>query len=442
VPSPQFFFWSLLILVPLAVAEYFWIRRKGRAYPSKEVAASVGVDVGRHLTGLLTKVPFVAAFAWIASFQVTTLTMNKAWHWVALFFGVEFTYYWLHRFSHEIRWFWASHSVHHSSNHYNLPAALRLGWTNVLSGLQLIWVPLILIGFPVQYVFGMLALNLIYQYWLHTEAIGKLWKPLEWAFNTPSHHRVHHARNGEYLDANYGGVLIVFDRLFGTFIEERAEIPCDYGLTTRQLSHNPIKIALGEYVVMLKDVVRAPDWKSRLQYVFGRPGYSHDGSRETTAMVRARLGINVPQRSVSMKSVPRKLMIAASLVAVGLLAVSCHRFRKHDPESRAAFIQDRISGKLDFDETQEAKLKDVTGEVVALVKEFKALRARDHAALIELVNTPELDQERVLSGIAERRALIDARLPQIVAKYAELHKTLTPEQRKEIVEMIEDHHRD
>lgn len=288
-PSSQLALYSLLLFVPLAVAEYVWMRRKGKTYPWKDVGASIGVDVGRNLTGLLYKAPYLAFFLWIEQFQITTLAMDKAWHWIALFVGVEFTYYWLHRFSHTIRWFWASHSVHHSPNEFNLPAALRLGWTTQLSGLTLIWVPMILLGFPVLHVFGMLGVNLIYQFWLHTEAVPKLGKTFEWIFNSPSHHRVHHARNDVYLDANYGGIVIVFDRLFGTLIEEDATHPVDYGLTKRQLSRNPLRIALEEYVVMFRDVKNAPGWKERFHYVFGPPGYSHDGSRETTAMVRARL---------------------------------------------------------------------------------------------------------------------------------------------------------
>lgn len=138
-----------------------------------------------------------------------------------------------------------------------------------------------------------------------------------------------------------------------------------------------------------------------------------------------------------MKSLPRKLAVVASFAVVGLLAVSCHRFGKGDPESKAAFIDGRISSKLDFDDAQDAKLKGVSDEVVGLVKEFKALRARDHDGLVALVREPELDQSKVLQAIEERRKLVDARLPQLVAKVAALHKTLTPEQREEIVEMID-----
>lgn len=432
---------SLAIFIPLSVAEYFWMKRKGRIYPSKDVAASVGVNLGHVVTGTVQRSLLIAAFTYIATFQIHRIEMNHPLHWLALFLGVEFTYYWFHRFTHEVRWFWAAHSVHHSPNEFNLPAALRLGWTTPLSGIPFIFVPMVLIGFSPQHVFGMLGLNLLYQFWLHTDAVPKLWRPIEWIFNTPSHHRVHHGANPEYLDANYGGVVIVFDRLFGTCIEEREDLPVKYGLTTPMLSRNPFRIALNEYLAMGKDLAAAPTWKARFLYVFGRPGYSHDGSRETTAMVRARLGLNAPLRSVPMIS-RTKLAAAASILLIAFLGASCHRFGKPDPERKAAFINGRISSKLDFNDEQEAKLKGVSDEVVALVKEFKALRDRDHDALVALVKEPELDQAKVLAAVKERREKIEARTPAIVAKLAALHKTLTPEQREEIVEMIEDHRGD
>src|SRR5690606_23628431 len=130
---------------------------------------------------------------------------------------------------HEIRWLWATHAVHHSPNRMNFLTAERLGWTQNLSGAVLTLTPLLVIGFRAEDVLGMFALNLLYQYWLHTEMIGKLgW--LEWIFNTPSHHRVHHGSNPQYLDANYGGILIIFDRLFGTFVEEKEKVV--FGLVT------------------------------------------------------------------------------------------------------------------------------------------------------------------------------------------------------------------
>ena len=151
------------------------------------------------------------------------------WSIVLLFVGLEFFYYWYHRTSHTSRWFWAAHSVHHSPNQLNLAAAYRLGWFGKFTGTSLFFTPLVFLGFTPTVVLSALFLNLLYQFWLHADWIPRLgW--LEYVFNTPSSHRVHHARNPEYLDANYGGVLIVFDRLFGTYIAERDDVRCDYGL--------------------------------------------------------------------------------------------------------------------------------------------------------------------------------------------------------------------
>ncbi len=167
--------------------------------------------------------------------------------------GQEFCYYWFHRAAHRVRWFWATHAVHHSPNEFNLGIAYRFGWTGRLAGNAVFYVPMIWLGFPPQAVFATLALNLLYQFWLHTEWVPKLgW--LEYVLNTPSHHRVHHASNAEYIDRNYGGVLIVFDRLFGTFAAERDDLPCRYGLVTPLMSNNPIRIAFHEWLKMAKDL--------------------------------------------------------------------------------------------------------------------------------------------------------------------------------------------
>src|SRR5690606_13487459 len=140
-------------------------------------------------------------------------------------------YYWSHRFAHTVRWFWADHVVHHSSQHYNLTTALRQPWFNVFT-LKFIWFGswMVLLGFEPGMIAFCGALNLIYQFWIHTEVVGRLPKWVEAVMNTPSHHRVHHATNPRYLDSNYAGVFIVWDRLFGTFEPERDDDPCRYGI--------------------------------------------------------------------------------------------------------------------------------------------------------------------------------------------------------------------
>jgi sterol desaturase/sphingolipid hydroxylase (fatty acid hydroxylase superfamily) len=174
--------------------------------------------------------------AW--NYRVATVPMDRWWSWVLLFLGEEFCYYWMHRADHRIRWMWATHAVHHSSNQFVLANAYRLGWTTQISGTALFMAPLVLVGFSPAMVLSALAANLLYQFWIHTELIGRL-GPLEWVLNTPRHHRVHHSRNAAYLDRNFGGVLIVFDRLLGTFAEERADLPCRYGLVQPLTTNNP-----------------------------------------------------------------------------------------------------------------------------------------------------------------------------------------------------------
>ncbi|HYO71450.1 MAG TPA: sterol desaturase family protein, partial [Archangium sp.] len=169
--------------------------------------------------------------------------------WVLLFFAEDLCYYWFHRVHHESRLFWASHVVHHSSEHYNLSTALRQTWTP-MSGL-LFWAPLPLLGFHPAMVLTAHAISLLYQFWIHTEAIGRM-GPLEWVLNTPSHHRVHHGANPRYLDRNYAGIFIIWDRLFGTYEPEGERVR--YGLTTQLRTFRPVRVAFHEYIAMWHDL--------------------------------------------------------------------------------------------------------------------------------------------------------------------------------------------
>lgn len=225
----------------------------------------------------------VIALAW--SHRLTTMPLSGIGALGLLFLGQEFSYYWFHRASHRIRWFWATHAIHHSSNELNLAAAYRFGWTGRISATGIFYAPLIWLGFPPAAVFGVLSLNLLYQFWLHADWIPQLgW--FEYVFNTPSHHRVHHAANPQYLDANYGGVLIIFDRLFGTCIEERADLPCRFGLVKPLLSNNPVVINFHEWRALGRDLWQARNWSERWHYLFGAPGWRPDGRGWTTADIR------------------------------------------------------------------------------------------------------------------------------------------------------------
>ena len=170
-----------------------------------------------------------------------------------LFFADDFSYYWFHRCSHESRFFWASHVVHHSSTHYNLSTALRQTWVPMTYLPFWLWLPAL--GFAPWMVLLAQAWSLIYQFWIHTERIKRLPRPLEAVLNTPSHHRVHHGSNEVYLDRNYAGILIIWDKLFGTYEPEGERVR--YGLTKNIGTFNPVRAAFHEYVAMWHDMRRA-----------------------------------------------------------------------------------------------------------------------------------------------------------------------------------------
>ena len=266
-----------LLLIALAAVEGLWLSRR-RGYDWKAYWASLGDAVGRQAINRLIGAGMVGVLlSGVAGFRIASIAMDRWWHWALLFLGQEFCYYWMHRADHRIRWFWLNHSVHHSSNQYALAAAYRLGWTGKITAAAVFFAPLVWLGFPVPLVLAALALNLFYQFWLHTELIGTLPGPIEFLFNTPAHHRVHHAGNPEYVDCNYGGVLIVFDRIFGTLREERPDVPVRYGLVAPLHSHNPVRIAFHAWACMFRDLRRARGWKQRALVVFGPPEFRPGG---------------------------------------------------------------------------------------------------------------------------------------------------------------------
>ncbi len=236
----------------------------------RETAASIGVAIGdvavRMATSGLAALPFFA----VHQYRLFDIALDRAWSWVALFLGVELCYYWFHRASHRVRWLWATHAVHHSATHFNLSAAVRLGWTGTISGAFVFFLPLAWLGFPPVAIAAVMGLGLLYQFFLHT-AFPVSFGPLEWVLNTPAHHRVHHACNVPCLDKNYGNVLIVFDRLFGTFARPPADEPLRFGLEGREPAYNPFRIALGEWARLLHDARAAPGLRAKLATLFGAP---------------------------------------------------------------------------------------------------------------------------------------------------------------------------
>lgn len=257
--------------VGLMILEYLLGRLADRdIHDWRESAASFGVAIGQSVVRLVEAAFVAVPFAFVYQHRLLDFDPMTPLALLALFLSTEFIYYWHHRASHRIRWMWATHAVHHSATKLNFTAAIRLGWTGNISGNFLFFLPLIWLGFHPFAVIAMLGVNLLYQFFIHTELVSSL-GPLEWVLNTPAHHRVHHASNKACLDKNFGGVLIVFDRLFGSFASAPRDEALRYGLASGAQSYNPVKLALGEWRNMLGDFVRASSVRARIRTLFGPP---------------------------------------------------------------------------------------------------------------------------------------------------------------------------
>jgi sterol desaturase/sphingolipid hydroxylase (fatty acid hydroxylase superfamily) len=267
--TPGGFLAIALLFIALELI-YLKLVRYEIAHDIRETAASVGVAFGdvasRVLTGWIAAVPLLLLY----QHRLLDIPLDKAWGWVALFLGVEVCYYGFHRAAHRIRWLWATHAVHHSATQFNLSAAIRLGWTGTLTGAFIFFLPLAWLGFHPLAIGAVLGLGLLYQFFLHT-ALDVHLGPLEWILNTPRHHRVHHASNDACLDKNYGNVLIIFDRLFGTFAEAPADEALRFGLKGRRVSNNPFGIAFNEWGHLWRDVREARSLRERVAVLLGPP---------------------------------------------------------------------------------------------------------------------------------------------------------------------------
>ncbi|RDS79884.1 sterol desaturase family protein [Dyella monticola] len=261
--------------LPLAlitvVVEMLWrLFVIGKGYNFRSSGSTLLIAMGHTLTDALTALILAPVFALAWHFAPWHFSMHDWRVWVIGFFVVEFAYYWYHRLSHEVRWLWASHAVHHTPEEMTLLSAVRLGWTNLISAGWLVYLPVMMLGFDPRMVIILLALDLRFQFFLHTEARINL-GPLEWILNTPAHHRVHHASNAPYIDKNYGGALIIFDRMFGTFAAERKDEPLRYGLDHPLGTNNPLGLLFGEWRRLLIDLRRAPNWYAAARIALGRP---------------------------------------------------------------------------------------------------------------------------------------------------------------------------
>ncbi|MBQ1047047.1 sterol desaturase family protein [Micromonospora sp. C51] len=270
IPAVLYAIPAFLLLITVEALSYrFAPDDAERGYAARDTATSLTMGAGSQVIGVPWKLLTIGLYAAAYTISPFSLSPGDWWVWVLLFFADDFAYYWFHRAHHEVRLLWAGHVVHHSSVFFNFSTALRQSWTPMTS--LPFWLGLALLGIPPWMIFLQQSISLLYQFFLHTERINLLPRPIELLFNTPSHHRVHHGSNDEYLDRNYGGILIIWDRIFGTFQAEGDAVR--YGLTKNIGTYNPLRVATHEYAAIWRDLRTARSWRERLGYLLRRPGW-------------------------------------------------------------------------------------------------------------------------------------------------------------------------
>lgn len=289
-PSPTT--WAIPFFVITIIGEWLWSRRNARIkYETKDAVTSMAMGTGSVIAGIIFGSAIFALAGFVYEYRIWDIKLSWAngfWLLPLIFMLDDLAYYCFHRSAHRVRWFWAAHVNHHTSQHYNLSTALRQTWTGFFALGFMFRMPLLFIGFPPALVFFLGGINLVYQYWIHTEAIDKMPRWFEAVMNTPSHHRVHHATNARYLDRNYAGVFIIWDKMFGTFEAETKDEKIQYGIVKNLETHNLIWVAFHEWVGIARDVWNAPRWRDKINYCIREPGWSHDGSRDTSSSIKKR----------------------------------------------------------------------------------------------------------------------------------------------------------
>jgi sterol desaturase/sphingolipid hydroxylase (fatty acid hydroxylase superfamily) len=248
----------------------------------------------------------------VINYQLEQLPIQSKWTWITCFLGYDFAYYWKHRLGHEIALFWGSHVSHHQSEDYNLGTALRQ--TSIDFHGFLFYLPFFYFGFPAEVIFTVVSANLIYQFWVHTQHVPKL-GPLEWIMVTPSNHRVHHARNDDYVDKNYGGVFIIWDRFFGTYQDELAEETPIFGLRKPLNSWNPLWANIHVYWNLLVDIKNTPGTMNKIKYAFKNPGWNH--SEQTSKCHRTQNVLN-KKFNPKLKLITKSYILSQFLITVTL----------------------------------------------------------------------------------------------------------------------------
>lgn len=269
------------IFIFMEITAILFFKRNGD-YETRDASTSIFMGLGSVIIGL-----FLGAISLFFLFKIYEMRiMNIATTPLmlfALFIVFDYIYYWNHRLSHRIRWLWANHVVHHSSQHYNLSTALRQPWFTPISGLVILYTPVMILGVHPAAIAFIASVNRLYQFFIHTEAVVRFPRWVEAFFNTPSHHRVHHSTRPEHLDTNYGGTFIIWDKMHKTFAQEEENEAMEYGIVHNLGTFNPLRVATHEFVGIFKDTIQSGlKISERLAYVFAPPGWSHDRSRQTS----------------------------------------------------------------------------------------------------------------------------------------------------------------
>jgi sterol desaturase/sphingolipid hydroxylase (fatty acid hydroxylase superfamily) len=283
--------YAMPVFLAAIVLEALWSRNHHYGwYRGRDTFVSLSMLVASALVELLPRLLAVLLMFKLHDISpLRDVVGRQWWAWLLLFFLDDFTYYWFHRANHEVRLLWAGHVNHHNSRYFNFGTALRQGvGERIHKFLFWLWLPLL--GFDPLMILTMIGISLFYQFWIHTHAVGKLPPLLEAVFNTPSHHRVHHGSNARYLDCNHGGVLIIWDRLFGTFSPELDTEPVVYGLTKNIDGDSVSAALLNEYRALWRDLRAAPDWATRWRYLLLAPGWSHNGPDQRARVLRQHTG--------------------------------------------------------------------------------------------------------------------------------------------------------
>ncbi|MEC9389269.1 MAG: sterol desaturase family protein [Myxococcota bacterium] len=312
---------ALPVFTGLMVVEFVVARIRGRrVYRFNDAVGDLTCGMGDQVLNLVTSIGAVAAYQWVQVHAgAFTFSLSDPWVWAFGLVAVDALYYVFHRFSHRVNLGWMSHVVHHQSEEYNLAVALRQPWFAQFISWA-VYLPLALIGLPAEVWLLSYAANLMYQFWIHTQLIGTL-GPLEWVMNTPSHHRVHHGTNPEYIDKNYAGIFIVWDRMFGTFAKEEA--PPVYGVMKPLRSWNPVVANVGPVAALVRQSVKETRGLDRLRVWWSEPGWTPEGVRPSSFPAPGR-GYDANHMSGALRSA----YIAGHLGAVSVVTALVITFSK------------------------------------------------------------------------------------------------------------------